>query len=327
MYKTKRYQDFTLANGEEIELEPEYTPADWIEPTIVEVGNYIIFGYLSHDSDCMNPLEYSDCMGVIHHHPRSRYGSRDSDYYDILGLDSYGDPVIDEDKLQKLWHDAVMAVPLTAFGPEYPEELRQQLAREEVGDFTVREQCRWAWRHHTRQGDVEVESDEEFDELVEAVEEHLDWSYNLACDDAWTGGDKDAVLLDLYDHSGCIWSVAGTGMNCRWDTSRGEAVWVPDKYIREELEGFADPKERRTRAVEYAEQAVEQYNAWSSGDCYGVIVQVHELDGTFVEEDACWAYIGGDYAEESLAEQVKWMAARYEDKAPPKNPNQMEMLI
>ena len=27
------------------------------------------------------------------------------------------------------------------------------------------------------------------------------------------------------------------------------------------------------------------------------------------------------------AEQVKWMAARYEDKAPPKNPNQMEMSI
>ena len=89
MYKTKRYQDFTLANGEDVELETEYSPADWIEPTIVEVGNYIIFGYLSHDSDCMNPLEDCDAMGVIHHHPRSRYGRRDSDYYDILGLDIY----------------------------------------------------------------------------------------------------------------------------------------------------------------------------------------------------------------------------------------------
>ena len=37
MYKTKRYQDFTLANGEDVELETEYSPADWIEPTIVEV--------------------------------------------------------------------------------------------------------------------------------------------------------------------------------------------------------------------------------------------------------------------------------------------------
>ena len=46
-----------------------------------------------------------------------------------------------------------------------------------------------------------------------------------------------------------------------------------------------------------------------------------------VEEGACWDYIGGDYAEESLAEQVKWAVERYEDKAPPKNPNQMEMSI
>ena len=110
-----------------------------------------------------------------------------------------------------------------------------------------------------------------------------------------------------------------------FDLSRHEAVWVPDKYLREELEKITDPVERRKAAVKYAEQAVEQYNAWTSGDCYGVVVQVHELDGTFVEEDACWGHIGSEYAEESLAEQVKWMAARYEDKAPPKNPNQMEI--
>ena len=35
----------------------------------------------------------------------------------------------------------------------------------------------------------------------------------------------------------------------------------------------------------------------------------------------------GEYAEETLAEQVKWAVARYEDKAPPKNPNQMEMSV
>ena len=112
-----------------------------------------------------------------------------------------------------------------------------------------------------------------------------------------------------------------------FDLSRHESVWVPDKYLREELEKIADPKERRAEAVKYAEQACKTYTSWANGDCYGVVVQVHELDGTFVEEDACWGYNGGDYAEESLAEQVKWMAARYEDKAPPKNPNQMEMSI
>lgn len=338
MYKTKRYQDFTLANGEDVELEPEYTPADWKEPTIVEVGNYIVFGYLSLDDQCGNPLEDCDAMGVIHHHPRSRYGSRDSDYYDILGLDQYGAPRIDEDKMQKIWYDKVMALPLVMFyisdrairdqvrrakpgARDYRAVLREALADESAGDYSIEMQCRQAWAYRP-----EVPRDLATD-IAERIEDALDWNYESAEQDAWVGMDKDAVLLDLYEHSGCVWSVSGTGMNCPWDTSRAESCWVPDKYLREELEKIADPKERRAKAVEYAEQAVKQYNAWANGDCYGVIVQVHELDGAIVEEDACWGYVGGDYAMESLAEQVKWAVARYEDKAPPKNPNQMEMSI
>ncbi len=34
--------------------------------------------------------------------------------------------------------------------------------------------------------------------------------------------------LDIYEHGGVAYSVSGTGMQCRWDTSRGGAVWVPD---------------------------------------------------------------------------------------------------
>lgn len=338
MYKTKRYQDFTLANGEEVELEHEYTPADWIEPTIVEVGNYIVFGYLSLDDQCGNPLENSDCMGVIHHHPRSRYGSRDSDYYDILGLDQYGDPRIDEDKLQQIWDDKVMALPLVKFyisdqairdqvrrakpgARDYRAVLREALASESAGDYSIEMQCQQAWAYRP-----EVPRDLASD-IAERIKADINWDYESACEDAWIGGDKDAVLLDIYDHSGVTLSVSGDGMQCRWDTSRGEAVWVPDKYLREELEKIADPKERRTRAVEYAAQACETYTSWANGDCYGVVVQVHELDGTFVEQDACWGYIGSEDAKESLAEQVKWDVARYEDKAPPKNPNQMEMTL
>lgn len=338
MYKTKRYQDFTLANGEDVELEPEYSPADWIEPTIVEAGNYIVFGYLSLDDQCGNPLEDCDAMGVIHHHPRSRYGRRDSDYYDVLGLDSYGEPRIDEDKMQKIWYDKVMALPLVMFyisdrairdqvrrakpgARDYRAVLREALADESAGDYSIEMQCRQAWAYRP-----EVPRDLATD-IAERIEDALDWNYERACDEAWVGGDKDAVLLDLYDHSGCIWSVAGTGMNCRWDTSRGAAVWVPDKYLREELEKIQDPAERYAQAEKYAKQACKTYTAWANGDCYGVVVKVHEKDGTFVEEDACWGYIGSEYAEEWLSEQVKWAVARYEDKAPPKNPNQMEMAL
>ena len=338
MYKTRTYQDFTLATGEEIELEPQYTPIDWIKPTIVEVGNYVVFGYLSHDSDCGNPLEDCDAMGVIHHHPRSRYGRRDSDYYDVLGLDQYGEPRIDEDKLQKIWSDKVMALPLVRFyisdpkirktvrdskpgATDYRAVLRTALADEYAGDYSITMQCRQAWAYRP-----EVPRDLASD-IAEGIEDLLEWNYEDAAKEAWIGCDPDAILLDLYEHGGCVWSVAGTGMNCRWDTSRGEAVWVPDKYLRQELEKIPDPQERYAQAEKYAEQACNEYTSWANGDCYGVVVQVHENDGTFVEEDACWGYIGSEYAEESPAEQVKWAVARYEDEALPKNPDQMEMRV
>ena len=40
-------------------------------------------------------------------------------------------------------------------------------------------------------------------------------------------GNPLAVLLDIYEHSGISYSIAGTGMNCRWDTSSAAAVWIP----------------------------------------------------------------------------------------------------
>lgn len=52
--------------------------------------------------------------------------------------------------------------------------------------------------------------------------------------------DRDAVLLDLYDHSGQAWSVHGAGTQCRWDTSEGESVWVPDSCARDEIERRAE---------------------------------------------------------------------------------------
>ena len=151
--RTHQTQEFTLNNGEEVELEFEYTPADWKDPIVKQAGNYLIFGYLSHDDDCGNPLDDCDGMGKIHHHPRSRYGRRDSDYFEVLGLDSYGDLIVDEDKVQDLWRERVMALPLRHFhiadkavrrqirehsvGRDYRVVLREALANEEAGDYNM----------------------------------------------------------------------------------------------------------------------------------------------------------------------------------------------
>lgn len=218
--RTTYTENFTLENGDDIELDAGFTPEEGYDVIVKEAGNYVIFGYLSHDDDCHNPLEDCDAMGVIHHHPRSRYGRSDSDYHDVLGLDSYGVPIPDEDVLQKIWYDKVMALPLVKFyisdrairdqvrwakpgARDYRAVLREALASESAGDYSITMQCRQAWAYRP-----EVPRDLASD-IAERIEDDLDWDYESACEDAWIGCDKDAVLLDLYDHSGVTWSVSG----------------------------------------------------------------------------------------------------------------------
>lgn len=316
--RTTYYHDHVKDDGETLALELEYKADS--DVTVVETEDKIIVGYLVQDEMAENPLEYCDGMGAIHHHPRSRYGRRGDDgYYDALGLDSGGDPIIDEDNLQQMWTDAVNALPLKLFHIEdrqiresikqygtqtgYRESLRDALAQESVSDFTLALQAAYAW------GSLGVPESTR-DEIVERIEDVIQFDYDKAVEACRKPGDPDAVLLDLYDHSGCVWSVSGAGMNCRFDTSRGESVWVPDKCLREELEEIKDPQERYDQAVKYAKQAVEAYNAWSCGDVYGIVVQTHDKEGVMLDVDAVWGHIGIDWAEEALAEDVAWRVDR-----------------
>ena len=41
------------------------------------------------------------------------------------------------------------------------------------------------------------------------------------------------LMLDVYVHSGEVWSLSGEGTQCRWDTTRRAGVWVPDKAAKD----------------------------------------------------------------------------------------------
>jgi len=315
---------------------------------------------LAHDSDAQNPLDDSG-MGQIHHHPSSRYGRRGSDYYEALGLDSYGNIRVDEDAMQEHWRELVEALPDDAFVIEDREDeaadMRQVLANEEAGDYDIEQMVRSALKYKFDLDEMAVE------ELTEQIEPHLEWDWPSIAEQFAEEGDPDAVLLDLYDHSGVSYSVSGHGTQCRWDTSRGAAVWVPDEYARDEIERRAEvykyayvddngycrgrgikyslyiqnsayrpqsdawrelyqlakeiarlkkkagePPEfdgRQIATLELAEQACETYTSWANGDCYGVVVGIYNLEGNLVEEDACWGYVGSEWAESALAEEFE----------------------
>lgn len=340
--RTTQYEVFTKDDGEELELELPIPLNEWEAPEIelVETPHYIVLGYLAHDDSCSNPLEDCDAMGAIHHHPRSRYGSRDSDYYNVLGLDSYGDPLIDEDKVQMMWRDKVLAIPPERFVPPerfenelfeprpiysskgepepYWEHFRLRLADEEAGDYWVSDMAKYAWRR------MDV-SEELIAALTEQVEPHLTWNWDEVLKACRIGPDPDAVLLDRYEHGLCKYSVHSNG-GCPWDTSRGEAVWVPDKYLKEELEKITDPEARRAQALKCAEQACDTYTDWCNGECYGHVVGVYDkVDGAQVDEDSCWGYIGDEWAEEALKEAMTFYVKEYQKRLSDKN--QMDLPL
>jgi hypothetical protein len=371
MFRTETHHYFELPNGVEVEL--PFEPEDWLQDELVAAkrpdGGYRV-AYLMHDDYCQNPLEECDGMGVIWHHPRSRYGKSDG-YYEACGLDSYGDPIIDEDKLQQMWHDKVMAIPPELF--TFPDELvehrwepkpiysskgepvpywiamRRWLADESAADVSLLEQCNYAWRAHV--------DDDVIEAVYDQIEPHFSFSYAAASQECQKPMDKYACLLDVYEHGARAYSLSGGGMQCRWDTSRGEAVWVADKYAKEEIDRRArvyafgmiesvgtntgkpmykvsplsgvessvfeewsdafeflrqfgihydgeltpeDVERGFQRALyEVAKNCVEAYDSWQRGDNYGVICVDYDAEGKQVGgEDACWGYIGLDYARE-----------------------------
>lgn len=295
-YYSRRQHYLSNTDTSDIDVELMFDPND--DPLTKRIGDKLVVAYNVHDDSPQNPLEDSDCYGEIHHHPRSRYGRRDSDYYNIWGLDQYGDPVVDEDKLQNKWVEYLEAC-LTG---KLREDPLVQMMNEQVEDVDMRTHCKYAWVHNCRSGDTKLTEDE-FEQYFEIVEDNVLWDYDTEVEDCYKGPDPDAVLLDLYEHSGCIWSVHNSGPNCRWDTSGGAATWIPNDCLRLELDSCTNPQDRRDMAVKFAEQACEAYTSYCNGDVYGCVVEVFELkDEAWVQvsEDSCWGFIGYDYAEDSL---------------------------
>lgn len=114
--------------------------------------------------------------------------------------------------------------------------------------------------------------------------------------------DPFAVSLDCYEHGGQHWSVRDEDMHGRWGMARGDGVWVPDTSCREHIESF--PKEQqRAKAEECAKQALEEYNLWLAGECFGIVAERHVRTATGwgrEAQEACWGFVGTKAALEEM---------------------------
>lgn len=242
MIKNKTYIEY-----QGLELELPFAPDNPDTVKVVETSTGFRVGFLDNDTDAVNPLEDCDGYGEIHHHPRSRYGRRDSEYNDILSLDQYGAPQLDEDKVQALWAEKVKALPAEVWIPaftadadvpfeQFVQTCVRQLADEEAGDYTVLAQVCQAFASYAANWTFNYQ---EVREVTALIEQHLTWNWDEVCEICRKPWRKHAVLLDRYEHGLCQYSVSGTGPSCRFDSSSGEAVWVPDQCAEDEINRLA----------------------------------------------------------------------------------------
>lgn len=324
----------------------------------------IVAGYLAHDTCPNNPLE--DCEGSGSVLSRLSWDRTvQGQIQEALGLDGYGDPnleLVDDHPAtwKKMWVTAAAAHvefqvwandtagPRASFLQAYYQRRAAQL---------------WELSVNGSYGSTDTTIDD-----FAFTEEAKLRCWETLRDDGLIG-DRDAVLLDVYRHGGEVWSLSGEGHSCRWDTSRGAGVWIPDLYAREEIdrrapiyafgrvvnagrftrddrkyhaildeaygvehsprfeywhEAFewmqqrvaklsprgrkaeremAQLRGRQRAAEEIARSAVQEYNAWLSGDCWGVVVITFKLvDGKYEEanHDAVWGFVGREIAENEL---------------------------
>jgi hypothetical protein len=132
---------------------------------------------------------------------------------------------------------------------------------------------------------------EEIDDLSLAIEM---W------DEAYSRGEVGtpyAVAVSYFGREGYVES-----------TKNIDAVWIPDQALIEHLDTF--PKHARyAEARRCFECTLEEHNKWVTCDTWGVVVDEFRRTGPGeykrLEEDACWGYIGGEYAEEELLASLR----------------------
>lgn len=111
-------------------------------------------------------------------------------------------------------------------------------------------------------------------------------------------GTKYAVGLRRNDH----------GCSREDDVRYINEVWVPDKYWLDHIKSY--PEAKRAAIWESdVDRILKEYSSWVEGDIWGVCVETYtqQANGSYeiTDEEACWGYVGQEYAEQNLEDEFQ----------------------
>lgn len=315
-----------------------------IEQRMVVTDRHVIAGGLIYDRDAENPFEPGSSNGNIYHASTRRGDAEERrKYYVALGMNEDGS----KDFSSQSVRDRLVKHVMKGIGNDLAlltrllHRLRatgrtvSKASLQEVIQFAI-DQEGWEYAPdyvadalygvpywNRIEGKLLADLEPLADLISESVAEQC-WD---EAQEAGEVGNPLAVPLDIYEHGGVSYSLAGTGMNCRWDTSHAAAVWVPDEdaisniraSVMSEL-GIGEHPAGSTsvdakilsakmydKAREYCKGILEKYNDWANGSVYGVVVYVIDRQtGRRIKahDDECWGFIGSTYAESELEEAI-----------------------
>lgn len=196
------------------------------EKYFIRDGKSVFVAYLCHDPDADNPLEDGGCMGAIY--TSNRWSDTLKHMQAALGLNQYGVPDLEHEAVRTIAAPKVLAALMA--NPKFVERARQQF--ELSTDDEVRKQLWDAYLNPETYKRSWIARDFPGAPAEEDTFDQESWR-----EARMTGklGSPFAILVDAYEHGLVQYSPSGEGMQDRWDTSHGAAVWVPDSGLEPEL--------------------------------------------------------------------------------------------
>ncbi|MGV3492451.1 MAG: hypothetical protein BGO74_06070 [Burkholderiales bacterium 68-12] len=224
------------------------------EARMVVMEQFIVAGGLCHDDDAghCNPLTEDQGNGSLYHRGRRARPGEEASFFEALGRDGEGNKDLAAECVSDLLAGQVCASIrsnrslMATLGNLLRSRGRAaaswdavlktvaQAIHQEGWAYALDYVAQWfldvpwwaelpqAWRDKLK----------DLSSLLDEREAEAAWKRARA---AGRIGSPLAVLLDIYEHGGVVYSVAGQGMQCPWDTTRGGAIWVPDQQAEDNI--------------------------------------------------------------------------------------------
>ena len=320
----------TFDAGRAMRLTPD------IEERMVVTDRHVVVGGLIYDRDAENPCEPGASNGNIYHVSTRRGDAEERrNYYAALGMSEDGKKDFDSQPVRDRLVKRVMKGISNDLSLLTRLLQRLRLTGRSVSKASLQEVIRYAIDQEGWEYAPDYVADALYGvpywnrvegQLLEALEPLADLLSESVAEQCWDEaqeagevGNPLAVPLDIYEHGGISYSLAGTGMNCRWDTTHAAAVWVPDEdsisniraSVMSEVGTAGDAKSLSAKMYEKAREdckgVLEEYNDWANGSVYGVVVYVIDRQtGRRIKahDHECWGFIGSTNAESELEEAI-----------------------